>query len=164
NHALLVDRVAQLLEQSGLPGDALELELTESILMQQAEQTIETLHRLKAIGVHIAIDDFGTGYSSLGYLKRFPIDTLKMDQSFIRDIANGGNDAAIIETIITLGNSLGIAVVAEGVESRLQLDFLLAHQCDAIQGYYFSQALPSSEMTLLLMEGRRLELTAPERA
>ncbi|HEY0721552.1 MAG TPA: EAL domain-containing protein, partial [Gammaproteobacteria bacterium] len=164
HHVLLVDRVAQLLEESGLPGDALELELTESMLMQEAEQTIETLHRLKAIGVSIAIDDFGTGYSSLGYLKRFPIDTLKVDKSFIRDIGSGGNEDAIIETIIALGISLDIEVVAEGVENRQQLEFLQLHHCDTIQGYYFSKALPPGEMTRLLEEGRSLQLTAPESA
>ncbi len=164
NHALLVDRVAQLLEESGLPGSALELELTESMLMQEAEQTIETLKRLKAIGVAIAIDDFGTGYSSLGYLKRFPIDILKVDKSFIRDLGSGGSDGAIIETIIALGNSLNIEVVAEGVETRQQLEFLQRHHCDAIQGYYFSKALPAGEMTRLLDEGRALQLTAPESA
>jgi EAL domain-containing protein (putative c-di-GMP-specific phosphodiesterase class I) len=157
-HATLVDHIAQLLEANALPGHTLELELTESMIMTQAEHTIETLKRLKALGIFIAIDDFGTGYSSLSYLKRFPIDTLKVDKSFVRDITTDSNDAAIIETIIALGQNLNIEVVAEGVETAEQLAFLRARECNAIQGYYFSKPIPHDELTRLLDAGQRLAL------
>jgi len=158
SYATLVDHIAQLLEDTSLPGQCLELELTETMIMQQAEQTIDTLKRLKALGILVAIDDFGTGYSSLSYLKRFPIDTLKVDKSFVRDITTDSSDAAIIETIITLGRSLSIEVVAEGVETAEQLAFLKERDCDAIQGYYFSRPLPQIDLTRLLQTGQRLNL------
>jgi diguanylate cyclase (GGDEF)-like protein/PAS domain S-box-containing protein len=158
SHATLVDHIAQLLEVNSLPGHSLELELTESMIMTQAEHTIETLKRFKALGIFIAIDDFGTGYSSLSYLKRFPIDTLKVDKSFVRDITTDSSDAAIIETIIALGQSLDIEVVAEGVETAEQLAFLSARECNAIQGYYFSRPVPHDELTRMLDAGQRLAL------
>lgn len=158
SHATLVDHIAQLLEVNSLPGHSLELELTESMVMTQAEHTIETLKRFKTLGIFIAIDDFGTGYSSLSYLKRFPIDTLKVDKSFVRDITTDSNDAAIIETIIALGQSLDIEVVAEGVETAEQLAFLSARECSAIQGYYFSKPVPHDELTRMLDAGQRLAL------
>lgn len=134
----------------------LELEVTESLLMKDMEGTIATLNKLHEMGVHLSIDDFGTGYSSLSYLKRFPIHTLKIDQSFIRDITMDSDDAAIAATIITLGHSLKLKVIAEGVETAEQLALLRGMKCDEIQGYYFSKPLPAEEMKKLLGEGRRL--------
>ena len=117
----------------------LELELTESVLMQHAEFTAPVLQKLKAMGVRLAIDDFGTGYSSLSYLRQFPIDTLKVDQSFVHEINADTDDATIISAVINMGRSLKHRVIAEGVETAEQLAFLQAHGCDEGQGYYFSR-------------------------
>ena len=127
--------VRQVLNESGLDPKHLELELTEGAMMVDMERAVETLRRLKAIGVRLAIDDFGTGYSSLAYLKRFPIDTLKIDRSFVRDVATNATDTAIIATIIGLANSLGFSVVAEGVETIEQARTLIEHKCRFAQGY-----------------------------
>lgn len=151
--------VLQALDQSGLPAGMLELELTESMLMQDSKRALRTLEALKEIGVSIAVDDFGTGYSSLNYLKSFPIDYLKVDRSFVIDIPNDSNDAAIVRAIISMAHSLGLTVIAEGVESSEQLDFLLAQGCDEIQGYYFSKPLPSEGLAALLKEGRQLDVS-----
>ncbi len=114
--------------------------------MQNVETTMTALNRLKTLGVRLAIDDFGTGYSSLSYLRRFPIDVLKIDQSFIRGLSNDTNDAALVSAIISLGRSLDLNVIAEGVETEEQLAFLKAHQCEEGQGYYFSKALPADSL------------------
>jgi len=139
----LVDNVARVLRDETMHPGTLEIEITESTLMQDVHATREILSGLSALGVRLAIDDFGTGYSSLAYLKRFPIDTLKIDATFIRDLPGDADDAAITQASIALGHQLGLEVVAEGVESRAQLDFLGKHQCDLIQGYVFSHALPA---------------------
>ena len=128
------------------PG-SLELELTESIFMAPVDVTVKTLRALKARGVNLAIDDFGTGYSSLNYLKHFPIDRLKIDQSFVRDIVTEKDDAAIVEAIIAMARSLGIDVIAEGVETREQLEFLRGRHCHEMQGYYFARPMPINEMS-----------------
>ncbi|MES2150861.1 MAG: EAL domain-containing protein [Pseudomonadota bacterium] len=128
----------------------LELELTESALMSNSERTIEVLGRLKGLGIRVAIDDFGTGYSSLAYLKRFPIDKLKIDIAFVRDITTNPDDAAIALAIISMAHSLHMTVIAEGVESQAQLSYLRRHRCDEVQGFYFSQALPARELGGLL--------------
>ncbi len=145
HHSNLVETVERLLTETGVDADRIELELTETVVMRDVEATIVTLTRLKALGVHLSIDDFGTGYSSLAYLKRFPIDTLKIDRSFTRDASNGSADAAIVGTIVALGHSLHKRVVAEGVETRGQIDFLRGIDCDELQGFYFSRPLPVSE-------------------
>ena len=133
-----------------------ELEITETAAMQNAEVTGNTLRSLKALGVRIAIDDFGTGYSSLGYLKRFPIDALKIDRSFITALPDDQDDASIAQAVITLSHALRLKVIAEGVENKAQLDFLAANGCDEMQGYYFSRPLPADQCTQFLREGRKL--------
>ncbi len=141
----LAASIRQVLDETGFLAENLELELTESLIMHNAELFISTLRTLKDIGIELAIDDFGTGYSSLSYLKRFPIDRLKIDQSFVRDIVADTDSASISQAIITLGHSLGLRVIAEGVETEGQLDFLHSSSCDEIQGYYFSKPLPPEE-------------------
>ena len=136
-----VDGIEQTLKQTGLEPALLELEITEGVLMQNVETTVNALARLKVMGVRLAIDDFGTGYSSLSYLRRFPIDVLKIDQSFIRGLSRDSNDAALVSAIISLGRSLKLTIIAEGVETLEQLDFLKSHQCEEGQGYYFSKAV-----------------------
>ncbi len=146
--------VTQVLEDTQLEACYLELELTESLIMQNAEETIITLQNLKALGVRLAIDDFGTGYSSLAYLKRFPVDRLKVDQSFVREISSNTDDAVIVRAVISLGHSLNIDVIAEGVESRVQLEFLQTHDCNEVQGYYFGKpTMPEQFVETLTKSG-----------
>ncbi|PKO90342.1 MAG: diguanylate cyclase [Betaproteobacteria bacterium HGW-Betaproteobacteria-12] len=149
-HRNFVDGVAGILEETGLPPALLELELTESILMHEVEASARVLEKLKAMGVQLAIDDFGTGYSSLSYLNRFPIDTLKIDQSFVRDMATNRDDAAIVGAVIDMGRNLRQRVVAEGVETREQLALLCRQECEEGQGFLFSYPLPPAEFALLL--------------
>ncbi len=146
----LLGDVARIIAQSGLTPECLELEITESLVMTNPEHATETLRKLKAMGISLSIDDFGTGYSSLAYLKRFPIDCVKVDRSFIKDIPNDVDDMAITKGVIALGHSLRLKVVAEGVETAEQQDFLRANGCDEIQGYLFSKPLPAEEVTVLL--------------
>lgn len=136
----------------------LELELTESVLMKEAETAANSLENLKAFGVQISMDDFGTGYSSLAYLKRFPLDVLKIDRTFIRDVTTDLDDATIAVAMINLAHSLGLKVVAEGVETRAQLEFLKAHGCDEMQGYFFSRPLPLESALQILLEGHQLSM------
>ncbi len=150
------------LASNDIPPELLELELTETSLMANTSQTSEILGRLKQQGVHISIDDFGTGYSSLAYLRRFPIDKLKIDIAFIRDITSNPDDAAIVRAITHMAHSLKLEVVAEGVETEAQLSFLRRNHCDQIQGYYFSRPLPEPQLTALLAEDRRLLPPSPE--
>ena len=147
----LVMLVRQVLQKSGLPPALLELELTETQLLDNAESMIVTFKQLREIGVHLAIDDFGTGYSSLSYLKRFPVHSVKIDQSFIRDVADNQEDAAITRAIITMAHGLNLLVIAEGVETQEQMDFLKASQCDEIQGYLISRPLPAAQFTEFLI-------------
>ena len=148
--------VVSALAASGIPAGLLELELTETSLMANTEGTISILERLKARGLQISIDDFGTGYSSLAYLRRFPIDKLKIDVAFVRDITSNADDAAIARTIIRMAHSLKLAVIAEGVETAAQVEYLRRHHCDQIQGYYFSRPLPLPEVERLLAEEKCL--------
>ena len=140
-----VDGVARALRDSGLPGHLLELELTESILIQDAEDSLARVHALAALGVQLAIDDFGTGYSSLGYLKRLPITRLKIDRSFVTDLPGDASGASIVDAIVKLGRALGMHVIAEGVETEAQRRFLLNCGCDEYQGWLFAPALPLDE-------------------
>jgi diguanylate cyclase (GGDEF)-like protein/PAS domain S-box-containing protein len=149
----LVHSVAEVLRATRLAPHFLELELTESMVMGDVDHAITILRNLKALGLKISIDDFGTGYSSLSYLRRFPIDVLKIDQSFVNDITHDADDAAIVTSIISLAHSLRLSVIAEGVETAEQLAFLRDHGCDQAQGYYFSQPLAVEEFTRLLQGG-----------
>jgi len=149
----LLKKVGDALQASGLPPSCLELEITESLAMQTAEATLELLRRLKALGVSLSIDDFGTGHSSLAYLKRFPIDRLKIDQSFVREMVSDPNDAAIVATVLLMSRSLGLEVVAEGVEREDQLAFLRERGCGFAQGYLFSRPVEPVAFAPLLQEG-----------
>ena len=156
-HVNFLEGVAAILEETGLDAAYLELELTESILMHEAESSAQILEKLKAMGIQLAIDDFGTGYSSLSYLNRFPIDTLKIDHSFVRDMATNADNAAIISAVIGMGRNLKQRVVAEGVETGEQLAFLCHQNCDEGQGFLFSYPLPAEEFARLL--GTRVALS-----
>ena len=148
----LVSRIAQILQETGLDPDYLGLEITESIAMKNADFTISALNDMKKMGIHLSLDDFGTGYSSLSYLKRFPLETLKIDRSFVRDITTDPNDAAIVQAVIALAHSLKLKVVAEGVETEGQLGFLKSHGCDQVQGYYYSHPLSEENFLDILRE------------
>lgn len=150
----LLNHVAEVLSKTGLDPACLELEITESVLMQDAEATIDMLRALKEMGIKISVDDFGTGFSSLSYLKRFPIDILKIDKSFTRDIDMDPDNSAIVTAIAVLARSLKLSVLAEGVESKQQLDFLREEKCDRVQGYFFSRPL-NPEVLLPLMAQQR---------
>jgi EAL domain-containing protein (putative c-di-GMP-specific phosphodiesterase class I) len=139
-----------LVDYTGASPHRLKLELTESLLLDNAEEIIAKMTALKARGVSFSLDDFGTGYSSLSYLKRLPLDQLKIDQSFVRDVLTDPNDAAIARTIVALGQSLGLAVIAEGVETEAQRDFLASNGCLNYQGYFFSRPLPLAEFEAFL--------------
>jgi len=148
-----LEGVFGILKDTGLDPRSLELELTESVLMKRAESTESILKALRARGVQVAVDDFGTGYSSLSYLRRFPIDALKIDQSFVRQITTAPDETTIVTAVISMGRSLKLRVVAEGVETQEELAFLQAHQCDEAQGYFFSRPLPPQQFAKLLKTG-----------
>jgi EAL domain-containing protein (putative c-di-GMP-specific phosphodiesterase class I) len=143
----VVSMIRDAVERSGFDPHFLEIEITESTAMQNPDLTAEILLDLKNLGLSIAIDDFGVGHSSLNYLKRFPIDTLKIDQSFVQDIARGGSDGAIVSAVIAMGKALNIRVIAEGVETPEQLKFLKEHGCYEFQGYLFSRPMAASALT-----------------
>ena len=149
----LADTVRRVLEESGFPADRLELEVTEGFIMGQADEAVAELNALRALGVTLAIDDFGTGYSSLSYLKKLPVHTLKIDQSFVRDIPDDATDMAIADAIIALARSLQLTVVAEGVETREQAEFLQGAGCHTVQGYLYSVPLPAAEVAAYLAAG-----------
>ncbi|MCR6631024.1 MAG: EAL domain-containing protein [Magnetospirillum sp.] len=152
HHQTLISMVADILDQTGFPPSQLQLEITEGIAMQNIEATIEVLQQLRAMGLVISIDDFGTGYSSLNYLKRFPVDKLKIDRSFVADIGLHQDNAAVVKAIVNLGHSLGTRVNVEGIETREQLDFIIAHGVDEAQGYYFSRPVPADSFAQLVRE------------
>src|SRR5687768_2008623 len=151
-----ISTVADILKETNLDPRWLELELTESSIMKDPDQAIEKLHELKLMGIRVAIDDFGTGYSSLNYLKRFPIDTLKIDKSFVSDLCKDPHDTAIVRAIITLGHALDLTVVAEGVETQEQLQYLSSLDCDVVQGFLFSKSLSVAAFEELLVEYRQV--------
>jgi EAL domain-containing protein (putative c-di-GMP-specific phosphodiesterase class I) len=151
----LTETISRVLRLTGLDPRRLELEITESILMENAQTSGVKLAKLKTDeGIRVSIDDFGTGYSSLSYLKRFPLDVLKIDQSFVRDIADDPDNAAIVSAIIALAHNLRLEVIAEGVETEAQLSYLRERGCDQIQGFYFSRPLPPDAFIRLVREGR----------
>jgi diguanylate cyclase (GGDEF)-like protein/PAS domain S-box-containing protein len=153
-------KIRGALERSELDATALELEITESVAMSDAEVTINIMRELGSEGVRLSVDDFGTGYSSLGYLRRFPLDSIKIDRSFVMDLATEPDDATIVRTVIAMAHALDLEVVAEGVESEEQLDFLREQGCDRVQGFYYSQAVPRAELEAYIAEQRPLPATA----
>lgn len=155
HHKDFVGLVSETLTKTGLPPELLELEITESSIIENVEETVSKLRQLKALGVTVAIDDFGTGYSSLSYLKQLPVDRLKIDRSFVKDTPDDADDCAIVRTIISMSHNLGLAVIAEGVESERQLDFLRAQHCDEIQGYLLSVPLPAKQITGMLIADKQ---------
>ncbi|MEG4998437.1 EAL domain-containing response regulator [Microcoleus sp. B4-D4] len=150
----LSSRVAEILAEIGLAPSSLELELTESLMVEDAESAIATLQQLKDLGVSISIDDFGTGYSSLSYLTQYPFDVLKIDRCFISNITDGCTNAAIVKAIIEMAHSLCLEVIAEGVETEAEKDFLWRYECDAMQGYLFSPPVPAADFEKLLEAGK----------
>jgi len=149
-HNHLAESIRDIITEKNADPTLLEIELTESAMMDDTDQTNRTLHQLKYLGIHIAIDDFGMGYSSLNYLKRFPIDSLKIDSNFIREIASSEDDAAIASAIISMGHSMQLKVIAEGVETQEQMGFLKAHDCDAVQGFFMSHPMQAEKITAIL--------------
>jgi len=150
----LVQLVLSALAESGLPPQRLELEITESVLLHDNEDTLRVLHQIKKLGVRISMDDFGTGYSSLNYLRRFPFDKVKIDRSFIEHITGDASSLAIVQAVISIAKSRGIATTAEGVETKEQLELLRALGCTEMQGFLFSKAKPANELASLLLPQR----------
>jgi EAL domain-containing protein (putative c-di-GMP-specific phosphodiesterase class I) len=165
-HKNLLDDVARIMAETGSPAESLEFELTESLVMQNPEHATQLLHKLKGMGITLAIDDFGTGYSSLSYLKRFPIDCIKVDRSFIKDIPEDADDMAITKGVIALGHSLRLKIVAEGVETAEQQEFLRTNGCDEMQGFLFSKPLAAEDVTKFLTDHKprpRLTVVSPRK-
>ncbi|CDF92963.1 diguanylate cyclase/phosphodiesterase (GGDEF & EAL domains) with PAS/PAC sensor(s) [Pseudomonas sp. SHC52] len=146
----LLSDLATILSETGMDARLLELEITESLLMQDVRKTLQVLTGLKELDIRIAIDDFGIGYSSLSALKQFPLDSIKIDRSFIRDVTSLAEDRALTEAIITMGRSLSLTVVAQGVETKEQADFLRDNACDEFQGFYFNKPVPADQFRVLL--------------
>jgi EAL domain-containing protein (putative c-di-GMP-specific phosphodiesterase class I) len=158
--------VVSALAASGLSADRLELEITENSLLQDSEATLSTLYQLRALGVRIAMDDFGTGYSSLSYLQSFPFDKIKIDRSFVKDIADDVGSLNIVRAVTAMAKGLGMTTTAEGVETQEQLDTVIAEGCTEIQGYVFSRPMPAAEIPQFLREHDRFRNGAvrlPER-
>jgi EAL domain-containing protein (putative c-di-GMP-specific phosphodiesterase class I) len=156
-HPGLIDTVRRALETSGLAPRHLELELTESMFIENTERSIETMQALKALGVSLSIDDFGSGYSSLAYLKQFPVDYLKIDRSFIRELTTNSKDAAITAAIAALAHSLNLKLVAEGVEDQAQVDFLENQGCHELQGFFFGRPVSAQELEASLRNAAALQ-------
>ena len=154
--ANLASTVGRILGESGLPAQALLLEITESVALANEDRNLDELRKLRGMGIRLALDDFGTGNSSLGYLRRFPIDVLKLDQSFVRDVAISREDAAVARATIQLANSLGIRVVAEGVENEAQLKWLQTQNCELIQGFLLSEPLDADACEQLITSQARV--------
>ncbi|MEX0614895.1 MAG: EAL domain-containing protein, partial [Methylophaga sp.] len=147
-----VSYIRHLLSETEMPASNLELEITESLLMDNTDSAIDTLRDLSSLGITLAIDDFGTGYSSLSYLKQFPLNVLKVDRAFVRDLTIDKDDAAIVSAIMAMADSLGLEVVAEGVETAEQLAFLEQKQCQRAQGFFFSKAIDLSDLMVYLRQ------------
>ena len=152
-HENLVEKISALQTRYDIAGTDLELEITEGVLVSNIEKTVEVLESLRALGLTISIDDYGTGYSSLSYMKKLPVDVLKIDRSFVVDLCSDPADQAIVKSTIVMARSLGMTVIAEGVEDSGQFALLSEYGCDQIQGYYFSRPLPASEFVDLLAVG-----------
>jgi EAL domain-containing protein (putative c-di-GMP-specific phosphodiesterase class I) len=147
--------ITRCLDQAGLPASSLELEITESTVMSGPEEVDRLMAEIRALGVELSIDDFGTGYSSLAYLKRFPVQTLKIDRSFIKDLGKDEQSVAIVRSIVTLGHGLNLRVVAEGVETHVQLAMLAELSCDEYQGFHFSRPVERDKvLEMLIRDGR----------
>jgi EAL domain-containing protein (putative c-di-GMP-specific phosphodiesterase class I) len=153
-HSNLVRIVESVLRQTNLPARLLHLEITEGVALQDFERSVQVLRALRQLGVDMAIDDFGTGYSSLTYLKKLPVDAVKIDQSFVNDLASDVNDAAIASAIIAMAHKLGLRVIAEGIETEEQYEFLLAHGCDEMQGYLRGHPVPATDLEHLPLTPR----------
>jgi EAL domain-containing protein (putative c-di-GMP-specific phosphodiesterase class I) len=160
----LVDSIRGALDDAGLEARYLEVELTESAVMSDPEKSIAVLEHLSAMGVLVSVDDFGTGYSSMSYLRRFPIDKLKIDRVFINEIVSRPEDASIVRAIVSLAHSLRLKVVAEGVETPAQLDFLKTAGCDEYQGYHFSRPLPAADFERLIRETQASDVLSEDDA
>ncbi|PSB30711.1 putative bifunctional diguanylate cyclase/phosphodiesterase [Chlorogloea sp. CCALA 695] len=152
----LVEIVTQVLQETGLKANYLELEITESLIIDNIQQAITTMNQLHDMGISLSLDDFGTGYSSLNHLKRLPIDLLKIDQSFVRELTIGSDDAAIVKAIISLAHNLQLSVIAEGVETEAQLEYLRRNGCDEIQGYYISRPVPAEVLAKQLQQEKEV--------
>jgi len=150
----LFDTVVGILDETGMPPTGLELEITENLLMADIPEVIDGLHRLDDLGISLSVDDFGTGYSSLSYLRRFPVSVLKIDKSFVKDVATDSDNATLVEAIITMGRSLKLEIVAEGVETVAQMGFLRQRGCDYAQGYYYSRPAPTADFRRLMRDWR----------
>jgi predicted signal transduction protein with EAL and GGDEF domain len=153
HQANFVDYIIRVIDDAGVSPGCIELEITESLLMDRVGDAVEKLNQLREHGIKIAIDDFGTGFSSLSYLKKLPLDKLKIDQSFVRDVTTDPNDAAIVETIIAMAKHMKLGVIAEGVETKEQLAFLKSKGCEVFQGYYFSKPVSPEDMMTMLRDG-----------
>src|SRR5262249_31980303 len=149
----LLSDIDEVLKLTNMPAHLLQLEITESMVMQNADRAIKLLGEIQSRGVRLAIDDFGTGYSSMSLMKQFPVDTIKIDRSFVRDLEVSTEDRAIVSAIISLGKALGLTVVAEGVETSEQIDCLRRHSCDELQGFLFSRPVSPNCIAALLRSG-----------
>ncbi|MBW8028905.1 MAG: EAL domain-containing protein, partial [Ferrovum sp.] len=156
-----VDTVERILEETGAPPRLIEFELTESMVLRNPGRSAKVLQRLRKLGIHLALDDFGTGYSSLSHLRQLPLDTIKIDRSFIQNIPNSGEDNQIVRMIVALGKSAQMIVVAEGVETKLQKDCLRALGCDFLQGFLFSRPVPRQELEPLLLRDNEKNACPP---
>jgi len=148
-----IEMFENLIIETGCKAEWLELEVTEGQIMNNPQESIETLNSIANLGIKLAVDDFGTGYSSLAYLKRLPIDKLKIDQAFIRELPNDNEDSAITKAIIALAQNLNLSIIAEGVETKEQRDFLIKNGCENMQGYYYSKPIPAKQFNSLLKNG-----------
>jgi len=157
-HNKLISTIKRALRETDVPAHYIEFEITESLMMDDSDTTMNTLKQIKQLGIDIAMDDFGTGYSSLAYLKRFPIDILKIDRVFVKDVTDDKNDAAIVEAIIAMAKQLKLKVVAEGIETEAQYEFLKERGCEIGQGYLFSKPVDFNGVLALLEKGVALEV------